>query len=204
MMPPEGGYMEAETSEDGLDDLREAGLNPRPFTDEESAAFNAADAELAGLSAQDYADAMLALQEQLQGGPGERLLAKLGGWLEQQPEWLLLMALPRQQRREAARLVADHVMNLPSGAGGPGRADLRKRSHVIRHDVIAPKLRAIKARQRRIEAKQERDRIRYKRLSMRRIEELARRENERRDRVRAAAVAAALLEEQEKEEEAPE
>lgn len=49
------------------------------------------------------------------GTPTELLLLKFEQWLIQQPEWLAILALPRQQRRAACRTLADALYRVPSG-----------------------------------------------------------------------------------------
>lgn len=49
--------------------------------------------------------------------PMSTLLAKLDLWLMQQPEWQVVWNSGRGQRREAARLVAKHLMTLPVRRG---------------------------------------------------------------------------------------
>jgi len=41
------------------------------------------------------------------------LILKLEGWMVQQPEWLLIVALPRQQRRAAMKELANRLYTIP-------------------------------------------------------------------------------------------
>lgn len=43
----------------------------------------------------------------------ERLLDHLAHWVVTQPEWPLLFNAPRQQRKEAARRLADAFLTIP-------------------------------------------------------------------------------------------
>jgi hypothetical protein len=46
--------------------------------------------------------------------PMETLLLKLDAWLVQQPEYSLLFLAPRATRRQAANLVARHLLTIPT------------------------------------------------------------------------------------------
>lgn len=68
----------------------------------------------------------------------EKLLDKLRGWLLQQPEWYQLMLLSRQQRREAARLVAQELMKMPvrGSVDIPDRKARRRIARLLREEVM--------------------------------------------------------------------
>lgn len=57
--------------------------------------------------------------------PGTRLVTKLRAWCESQPEWVLILAMSRQQRRQAMRLIAAELTRIPSGEPGVGRKPAR-------------------------------------------------------------------------------
>jgi hypothetical protein len=44
----------------------------------------------------------------------ERLSEKMYRWLFQQPEWVLVLASPRNVRKDFARDIADHVTRIPT------------------------------------------------------------------------------------------
>lgn len=49
--------------------------------------------------------------------PVDILLAKLDLFLAQQPEWAVILAAPRQARRQAANLIARRVLTIPKRDG---------------------------------------------------------------------------------------
>ena len=118
--------------------------------------------------------------------PGVALVRKLKSWLEQQPEWVALMAGPRKTRRAAAEEVARMLLMLPSGEQGPGRSKMRKAGREVRKQLISPRVTKLKARRARLVAQQEASRRRYDRLSMNRLVDLALREDQEREAARAA------------------
>jgi hypothetical protein len=105
------------------------------------------------------------------------LVERLAGWVEQQPEYPLLFLADRPRRRRAARIVAYRLMVLPAvPATSPGRANIRSavRGQTGRMGKFMGQL---SKRRERLKHKAERDRARYRRLSMRRAVELAYRED---------------------------
>lgn len=46
--------------------------------------------------------------------PVETLLLKLERWLLQQPEWAVILAAPRQVRRQAITLLAKRILTIPA------------------------------------------------------------------------------------------
>ncbi len=44
----------------------------------------------------------------------DRMSTKLYAWLFQQPEWVLVLASPRNVRKDYARQVADHITRIPT------------------------------------------------------------------------------------------
>lgn len=46
--------------------------------------------------------------------PMDSLLEKLDEWLLQQPEWPVILYAPRNVRRQAAQLVARHLLTIPT------------------------------------------------------------------------------------------
>lgn len=105
---------------------------------------------------------------------GTSFLDKLDAWLLQQPEWLVILGLPKNQRKEAARLVARHLTSAPTAKGKTmNRTAKRKLIHDFKRDEVSPKLRQLKGKRARVEAKQRRDAARYGRMSEERAYELA-------------------------------
>lgn len=60
--------------------------------------------------------------------PVALLLLKLEAWMKQQPEWLSIVALPRQQRRAAMRELANRLYTIPTADTGPTLTRETKRS----------------------------------------------------------------------------
>jgi len=111
------------------------------------------------------------------------LVERLSRWVVQQPEYPYLFLADRGRRKRAARVVAYRLLILPSAPPQPeaaNRANVRKVKQA-QGAMIGQVMGSVKKKVRRIEAKQERDRNRYRRLGMRRAAELAFAENESRD-----------------------
>jgi hypothetical protein len=90
--PPEGGYMEAETSE-------------------------AEEAELEAELRRDGGEVPEHVKKRLirvENSPVEMLLLKLEAWLLQQPEWGVILAAPRATRRRAINLLAKRLVTIPN------------------------------------------------------------------------------------------
>jgi hypothetical protein len=70
---------------------------------------------------------------------------RLKAWLHAQPEWLGILALPRQQRREATRVVARLVTGFPDAAPRPVPNRAARRA-LTKREMEARKARARAAR----------------------------------------------------------
>lgn len=80
--------------------------------------------------------------------------AKLQAWCEQQPEIAALRALPRAQRRAAARLVASIIVGVPPlDQLGPSRAVRRAAVKTARREAGQLRARASRRLQRELAAK---------------------------------------------------
>ena len=106
------------------------------------------------------------------------LVERMAGWVEQQPEYPILFLADRARRRRAARIVAYRLMVLPAvPATSPGRKNIRAATQQTK-DRMGSFMTQLSKRRERLKHKAERDRARYRRLSMRRAIELAYREEE--------------------------
>lgn len=93
-------------------------------------------------------------------------------WLEQQPEWPLLLASPRNIRRATARQVGYGVLTIPPVlSNSPNRKTKRAAMRDFRHNGLLH-VASMGARAKRREAKAKRDRTRYQRVSARRYQDL--------------------------------
>lgn len=113
---------------------------------------------------------------------GTEFLAKLDKWLIQQPEYIMLLALPKENRKQAARLIAKHLTTIPTTKGtAMNRKAKRKLIHDFQRDKVSPMLRTVKGKRARVLAKQQKDAARYGRMSEERAYELALREEVERE-----------------------
>ena len=106
------------------------------------------------------------------------LVERMAGWVEQQPEYPILFLADRARRRRAARIVAYRLMILPAvPSTSPGRKNIRTNAKFVGKRMGSMMANMAKRRER-LKHKAERDRARYRRLSMRRAAELAFKEEE--------------------------
>jgi hypothetical protein len=111
------------------------------------------------------------------------LVERLSRWVVQQPEYPYLFLADRGRRKRAARVVAYRLLILPSAPPQPeaaNRANIR-RVKQGQSQAIGAMVGKVKKKVSRLEAKQQRDRARYRRLGVRRAAELAFAENAARD-----------------------
>lgn len=104
----------------------------------------------------------------------QSLLTKLDRWLLQQPEYPILFLGDRKTRRQASSLLGKHVFTLPERQVSVvvNRKAKRQQLHVVRHEVAKAKTRFSK-RQNDIQNEARKQRARYQRLSLKRLEQLA-------------------------------
>jgi hypothetical protein len=122
--------------------------------------------------------------------------AKLGdrleAWLNEQPEWALMQAMPHNDRQKAMYLLMSHFMDMLNLEPRPGRAVSRKMQAERDHKVSKVKT-VLGARSARQNARLEKQRRRAMRISIARAEELAYEHDERRTAI--AALVASMEEE---------
>lgn len=125
------------------------------------------------------------------------LVEKLAGWCEQQPEYPYLFLADRARRKRAARIVAERLLLIPSikpDPAGVDRASSAKQQADVKR-VVGKMKTNIHRRITKAEAKAQKDRARYMRLSLERAHELALRFNELYDQeVERRALAIAEME----------
>ena len=117
------------------------------------------------------------------------LVERMGGWLEQQPEYPFLFLADRQRRRRAASIVAKRLMTLPAVPAGTANRATRRGVQKQATKNLGRVLGGLKAKRQRQLAKALRDQRRYRRLGYQQAFDRALQEDVARDQLIAALAA---------------
>jgi hypothetical protein len=89
----------------------------------------------------------------VKGTPVDLLIEKFVAWLQEQPEYVQVLQMPRQQRRAAQRALADRLFQHITFGGAEAEANRgrRRRTERIKTDLEKQAVRKEEARKRRVE-----------------------------------------------------